>query len=134
LNSSFQRCLLSRLMHHSSKVPTSVTLLCRCTGTVADAGRFGTVMVDDGGAIRSFEEKRGLAVPGWINAGVYLLSRQLLELLPAGRAVSLEKEAFPAWSRRGLGGFRTRSAFLDIGTPESFARAEPFLAGVGAAS
>ena len=34
LNSSFQRCLPSRLMHHSSSVPTSVTLLCRCTGTV----------------------------------------------------------------------------------------------------
>src|SRR5262249_43081527 len=34
LYSSFQRCLPSRLIHHSSSVPTSVTLLCRCTGTV----------------------------------------------------------------------------------------------------
>src|SRR5205823_4592302 len=34
LYSSFQRSLPSRLRHHSSSVPTSVTLLCRCTGTV----------------------------------------------------------------------------------------------------
>jgi NDP-sugar pyrophosphorylase family protein len=101
---------------------------------VPDAGRFGTVTVDELGAVQSFEEKRGLAVPGLINAGVYLLSRTLLEALPAGRAVSLEKEAFPRWLKDGLGGFCTRSPFLDIGTPESFARAETFLAGVGAAS
>ena len=37
LNSSFHRCLPSRLMHHNSSVPTSVTLLCRCTGTIRPA-------------------------------------------------------------------------------------------------
>src|SRR5689334_14831226 len=37
LNSSFHRCLPSRLWHHSSSVPTSVTLLCKCTGTARPA-------------------------------------------------------------------------------------------------
>ncbi len=82
----------------------------------------------------SFEEKQGRPAPGWINAGVYLLSRWLLELLPEGQPLSLERDAFPAWLPHGLGGYRSSGAFLDIGTPESLSSAEAFLAGVGAVS
>jgi D-glycero-alpha-D-manno-heptose 1-phosphate guanylyltransferase len=97
---------------------------------VEDAARFGTVDVDATGRIQAFREKQGLSGPGWINAGIYLLPRQLLEALPADRPVSLEREAFPAWLLRGLGGCSRRAAFLDVGTPESLAQAEAFLAGV----
>ncbi|MCI0455432.1 MAG: nucleotidyltransferase family protein [Gemmataceae bacterium] len=93
-----------------------------------DTARFGTVEVDAAGRIRAFREKQGLARPGWINAGIYLLARRLLEALPAGRPVSLEREAFPAWLAGGLGGPVRRAAFLDVGTPESLAQAEAFLA------
>ncbi len=99
---------------------------------VDDCSRFGSVRVDERGAIESFEEKRGRPEPGWINAGVYLLSRRLLESLPEDGAVSLEREAFPSWLPHRLGGYRSSGAFLDIGTPESLARAERFLAGLGA--
>jgi NDP-sugar pyrophosphorylase family protein len=92
------------------------------------------VEVDASGRIRAFREKQGLNRPGWINAGVYLLARQLLEALPAGRPVSLEHEAFPAWLARGLGGDARRAAFLDVGTPESLAQAEAFFARLRAAS
>ena len=101
---------------------------------VEDASRFGTVRVHESGAIASFEEKRGRAEPGWINGGVYLLSRRLLESMPEGQPVSIEREGFPAWLSSGLGGYQSSGAFLDIGTPESLARAEAFLAGVGTAS
>jgi NDP-sugar pyrophosphorylase family protein len=99
---------------------------------VEDAARFGTVDVGASGRIRAFREKQGLDRPGWINAGVYLLARSLLERLPADRPVSLEREAFPLWLAEGLGGWARRAAFLDVGTPESLARAEAFLAGVRA--
>ena len=66
--------------------------------------------------------------PGWINAGVYLLDRRLLETIPANRAVSLEMEVFPAWIGRGLYGHPAGGRFLDIGTPQSFAEAEAFFA------
>jgi NDP-sugar pyrophosphorylase family protein len=97
---------------------------------VEDAARFGTVETDASGRIQAFREKQGLSRPGWINAGVYLLARAHLEELPAGRPVSLEREAFPAWLAEGLGGYTRRAAFLDVGTPESLAQAETFLAGV----
>jgi NDP-sugar pyrophosphorylase family protein len=96
---------------------------------VEDASRFGTVLTGSRGVIQSFREKEGRPVPGWINAGVYLLSRKLLEPLPPGQPFSLERDLFPRWLRQGLGGYRVHAAFLDIGTPESFAQAEAFLAG-----
>jgi NDP-sugar pyrophosphorylase family protein len=97
---------------------------------VEDAARFGTVEADAAGRIQAFREKQGLSRPGWVNAGVYLLARRLLETLPAGRPVSLEREAFPAWLGEGLGGYARRAAFLDVGTPESLAQAERFLVAV----
>lgn len=91
-----------------------------------DTGRFGRVLFDDRGRVTAFEEKGRSAGPGWINAGLYLLSRPLLESIPAGRAVSLEREVFPAWAGRGLVAWPTDGAFIDIGDPASYAAAEAF--------
>lgn len=93
---------------------------------VADSSRFGRVCVDDEGRVRRFEEKRPESGAGWINAGVYLLPADLLREIPKERAVSLEREVLPDWLRRGIGGYRSRSRFLDIGIPESYAQAERF--------
>lgn len=97
---------------------------------VEDAARYGTVEVSEDGAILAFREKQGQAVPGWISAGIYLLARHLLESIPTDRAVSIERECFPRWTQSGLGGFRIEGEFIDIGTPESLARAEDFFAGI----
>ncbi len=93
---------------------------------VPDAGRFGTVETDTQGKVTAFKEKQGLAVPGSINAGIYLFSRQLLESIPIDRAVSIEREIFPEWIGRGIGGYCVEGQFIDIGTPESLAAAESF--------
>ena len=93
---------------------------------VRDTQRFGRVRINADGRLLAFEEKGVHSGPGWINAGVYLLARELLETIPENRAVSLEKEVFPAWFGHGLYGYPVRGRFLDIGTPESFAAAEAF--------
>jgi NDP-sugar pyrophosphorylase family protein len=95
---------------------------------VNDAGRFGQVELDEAGRILRFEEKGTRTGPGWINAGVYLVDRQWLEMIPADKAVSLEQEVFPGWIGRGLRGWRSSGRFLDIGTPESYRAAEEFFA------
>jgi NDP-sugar pyrophosphorylase family protein len=101
---------------------------------VDNASRFGTIVTDERDVIEAFREKEGRPVPGWINAGVYLLSRRLLEPLAEGQPYSIEKDLFPQWLNLGLGGYRVHAPFLDIGTPESLAQASAFLAGVYAAS
>ncbi len=84
----------------------------------------GRVTFDDQCAITSFVEKQPSPVAGWISAGIYLLRRAILESIPSGRAVSIEREVFPAWVGRGLYAFRTTGKFLDIGTPESYSAAQ----------
>jgi phosphoheptose isomerase len=93
---------------------------------VSDAGRFGTVETDTQGKITVFKEKQGIAVSGSINAGIYLFSRQLLESIPTDRAVSIERETFPEWVQKGIGGFCVETEFIDIGTPETLAATEAF--------
>jgi NDP-sugar pyrophosphorylase family protein len=97
---------------------------------IEDTSRFGTVEVGPRGAIRSFREKCRLAGAGWISAGVYLFRRPLLESIEPDRETSLEREMFPRWIERGLGGYTTRAPFVDIGTPESFAQAGNLMAEV----
>ncbi len=103
---------------------------------VDDAGRFGRVATAPDGRVTAFAEKEAGGGSGWINAGVYLFQRSLLEEIPTSRPVSLEREMLPAWiEKRAVYGRRSRGPFLDIGTPESYAAAADFLAtaAVGAA-
>lgn len=91
-----------------------------------DAGRCGRVVVNAAGRVLSFEEKQGQNGAAWVNAGIYLLDRRLIETIPATGSVSLEREIFPAWIARGLYGYRSSGRFLDIGTPAAYAGREQF--------
>ena len=58
-----------------------------------------------------------------INAGVYLLSAGLLDDIAAGEAASIERDVFERLPSGSLAAFAGRFRFIDIGTPESLARA-----------
>lgn len=90
---------------------------------VPDAARFGTVEIAHEGEILRFVEKRGMAVPGLINAGIYVFSRKILEHIGEGK-VSLERETFPKLVGQGLYGYRQAGFFIDIGIPEDYERAQ----------
>jgi len=109
------------LGHDHSHALASMVLV-----NVDDSGRFGSVKQDGAGRVLAFQEKTASAVPGWINAGIYLINRSLLHEIPAGKISSLERDYFPPWINRGLRGFTTEGPFIDIGTPESYASAEAF--------
>lgn len=93
---------------------------------VPDTQRFGSVDMDPDGAIIRFGEKVKGSVSGSINAGVYLLSRQVIESIRPNANVSLEHQVFPTLVTRGLYGYPGGGRFLDIGTPEDFAAAKEF--------
>ncbi len=98
---------------------------------VQDTARFGALGIGPDGRVESFGEKAGSG-PGAINAGVYWLPRAVLEAGPFVAPSSLERDTLPRFVGRGLGAFRCADPFLDIGTPESFARCEEFFASCAA--
>jgi mannose-1-phosphate guanylyltransferase len=55
-----------------------------------------------------------------ISAGAYVLEREILELVPAERQVSIEREVWPLLVGNGLFGFPSESYWLDVGTPERY--------------
>lgn len=88
-----------------------------------DTRRFGRVDFDGNGQILQFREKTETRGKGWVNAGIYFLQRDLIETIPAHRAVSLEREVFPHWIRRGLNCFCSPGRLWDIGVPEAYKEA-----------
>jgi D-glycero-alpha-D-manno-heptose 1-phosphate guanylyltransferase len=94
---------------------------------VPDTSRYGRLELAPDGRILVFAEKKESASSGPINAGIYLFATNLVESIPEGRVVSLEREMFPQWMQQGLMAWRTDSAFIDIGTPESYSQVENYL-------
>jgi len=83
--------------------------------------RYGTVQVARGGRVSGFAEK-GHSV-GLVNAGIYVFNRAIFDYIPEG-PVSLEKDVFPKLIDRGMYAAEQEGLFVDIGTPEDYARAQ----------
>ena len=90
---------------------------------VEDSSAYGLVRCDEEGQVLEFLEKTGETVAGEINAGAYVLERSVLDLVPAGRAVSIEREVFPRLVGEGLCGLLLEGYWMDIGTPERYLQA-----------
>lgn len=90
--------------------------------SVASAERYGTVNKDSTGRILGFREKTGDAKPGLVNAGVYVFDQRIFAHIPEG-PTSLEREVFPRLLPKGLYAIEQNGLFIDIGTPEDYARA-----------
>jgi NDP-sugar pyrophosphorylase family protein len=90
---------------------------------VPDAARYGTVQLDALNRVVGFREKVGAPVPGIVNGGVYVFKRDILQNIPDGPG-SLEKDVFPRLLEHGVYALEQRGMFIDIGTPEDYARAQ----------
>lgn len=90
---------------------------------MADAGRFGRVILGEDGRIIAFLEKNSVNESGYINAGIYVLERTLFDNIEANMPLSLERDLMPSFLTKGVYGFPTREAFIDMGTPESYRKA-----------
>lgn len=118
---------------------------------VEDPSAFGCVVSDGTGQISAFVEKppKGTEPTNEINAGTYLFERAVLDLIPAGRNVSIERETFPKILAEGhaLYAFTTGDYWIDLGKPEAYLAAhrdilngdmplklEPGISGPGAAN
>ena len=91
---------------------------------VDDTSSYGVVPTAENGAVEAFIEKGGGDAPtNRINAGAYAIERSVAEAIPAGRAVSFEREVFPGMVGDGLYGYEAAGYWIDIGTPERYLEA-----------
>ncbi|GAA2614793.1 nucleotidyltransferase family protein [Streptomyces tubercidicus] len=94
---------------------------------VEDPRAFGLVPTDDTGRVTAFLEKPQTPeeiVTDQINAGAYVFNRSVIDTIPAGRPVSVERETFPGLLADGahLQGMVDSTYWLDLGTPQAFVR------------
>ncbi len=89
---------------------------------VSDPSAYGLVHLNEDRSVRDFVEKPNPDAidTNLISAGAYVLEREILELVPPDRNVSIEREVWPLLIGDGLYGFASDSYWLDIGTPSRY--------------
>ncbi|MGJ4071093.1 sugar phosphate nucleotidyltransferase [Corynebacterium macclintockiae] len=91
---------------------------------VSDPRAFGCVPTDADGRVSAFLEKTEDPPTDQINAGSYVFNRSVIEKIPAGRPVSVEREIFPGLLEAGarVFGHVDQAYWRDMGTPADFVR------------
>jgi mannose-1-phosphate guanylyltransferase len=105
--------------HHERAADVTLHLV-----RVADPRAFGCVPTDEDGRVTAFLEKTQDPPTDQINAGCYVFKREIVDTIPTGRAVSVEREVFPGLLADGakVCGYVDSSYWRDMGTPEDFVR------------
>ncbi len=111
---------LGRLIeqHESSGALATITLT-----SAEDPTDYGLVEVDHDMVVHRFIEKPAAdeVTSNLVNAGIYVLEPEVLEMIPTGQEVSIEREIFPELQAMGrLRAYISSSYWRDIGTPRSY--------------
>ena len=109
----------AQLAQHDATGATATLALAR----VEDPSAYGLVRLDGEQRVSAFIEKPERADvldDPLISAGAYVLDRRVLDLIPAGRAVSIEREIWPQLIRDGMYGYVAGGYWLDIGSPRPY--------------
>src|SRR3954447_3459754 len=93
-----------------------------CLHRVADPRAYGCVPTDADGRVTAFLEKDPNPVSDQINAGLYAFRRAVVDTIPTGRPVSVERETFPGLLAAGalVVGHLNDGYWRDFGTPADF--------------
>ncbi len=105
--------------HHTKRADVTLHLV-----RVGDPRAFGCVPTDADNRVVAFLEKTEDPPTDQINAGCYVFRREVIDRIPRGREVSVEREVFPALLADDLElcGYVDATYWRDMGTPEDFVR------------
>lgn len=106
-------------LHHAKDADLTMHLV-----RVSDPRAFGCVTTDDDGRVLEFLEKTQDPPTDQINAGCYVFDRAIIDRIPRGREVSVEREVFPNLLSDGVKmcGYVDATYWRDMGTPDDFVR------------
>ena len=77
------------LFHYSKEALISVAL-----ASMEDASDYGGVTMGENDKIINFDEKKDTPSSGWVNAGVYIFDKSILNRIPPDKRYHLNKSAF----------------------------------------
>lgn len=100
--------------HSKKKAVFSLALV-----TLNDTGRYGRIEIDAEGRVVAFKEKQGNG-PGYVNSGVYLIARNVLDIFPTSGSVSLENDILPELVGKDMFALPSSVFFIDIGVPDDY--------------
>jgi NDP-sugar pyrophosphorylase family protein len=89
----------------------------------------GNVLLDaETHKISAFSEKDPSVQTTWVNGGVYLAEKRLLNFIPNGRTCSFEREVLPSLLQQNekIGGVPLDGRFYDVGTPQGLSKFTEF--------
>lgn len=111
------------------KYNADLSIACK---SIEEKSRYGTVKYKKiekfdkdirGGIIENFDEKvtEEKVEESFINGGIYIIKKSLIESIEPDKNFSLEKELIPKWLKeeKVVAGIISDEKFIDIGTPES---------------
>ena len=94
-----------------------------CVTKVDDPSKYGVVVSDPKGRIERFVEKPSVFISDKINAGLYVLSKSVINRIDAGVFRMIETDVFPQLaSVGGIYSFELQGYWADIGQPKDFLR------------
>ena len=114
-------CEIDMLLENFKANNADISIACK---SIEDKTRYGTIVFKDEktGIIDKFDEKKEDSdEESYINGGVYIMKKSLIESINQGEKISLEKDLIPKWLTEGkvVSGIVSNESFIDIGTPES---------------
>jgi NDP-sugar pyrophosphorylase family protein len=120
---------LSRFAADHRESRADVTVLVVPTDGRVDCG---LVSVDPDGRVLGFKEKQSATGMQYVNAGIYMVAKEILYEMAPNQRVSLEEELFPRLLAEGkdVRAFHHSGECIDIGTPERYLNAQESLASV----
>ena len=119
---SFLNAPLDEVLNHVNLVDCDGLMVLR---QMPKPDRFGTVSIGENGFVQQFDEKKVGLESGLINAGIYILDREVLSKFGLTGRFSIEDEFFkPFIDQVKIAGFIADGYFIDIGIPEEYDRAQ----------
>ena len=100
--------------HKSNNASVSMAIT-----NIENVNEYGSITINDSLEVDRFKEKSvHFKGRGLVNAGIYLFKKEILNQIPSGQKISLEKEVLPSMIGQKFYGFRTTEKLYDIGTPQ----------------
>jgi mannose-1-phosphate guanylyltransferase len=113
---SFVKINLKEMLRYHKKMNLPITI---AVLEMKNPERFGRVIINKNNIVIGFKEKGKVRGKAFINAGVYIFKKEVVEEIPKNKRVSLEKEIFPKFLGR-ISAFRIKNYFIDIGIKKDY--------------